>query len=446
MPKNILRGDGTERLLVRPSYTMRRPPIPHTGEAYGLCPIVDSSSDRFRCDGPTIAPDFECADWATIETYAAGDPLGRDGELYEFVLSDDQDADHKPNCVYGYGHVAGGTVGSQHPLSQLVPGQAVPPDIRTDDFTIEMWMCELTPTTFLNFSATDITGIGYTDPPYGAGDYPGHWRITPAMRLNWIAGPGIVGQMWFGLAHHTDSFSLFFFEDETGVGVQTFWGPEILRAPVGEWIHYALVCERSNDVCRLYMNGTLVTELNIAGHRNSDVLTQTTISPHHYAASSGTMNGADRGVMGRTCNASPQFKWNGWAVHYEALTAQDVMRSVFGKTTQNKATTYIRYDFRDLKKGSYSLRPVHVRWKNSTYNSTINPAFSTADSYQDYRYGTKDGLGYSAPWACKEIRDLLGLFMWSTCCDSSIWGVGQGHAHVKSGSSFAYDQDPFWES
>lgn len=434
MPKNILRGDGTERLLVRPTRTMRRPPLPHSGEAFGICPILDSSGARWRCDGPTSSPDFECADWDSP-------PAGYT------VLTDDEDADFKPNCIYPAmvdNQVGNGVIGSHLVGSTQVPTAATIPNLGTNDFTIEVWICELTPPGFANYAAWTVA-LNYIDPPFNAlDDIGGFQRVTPRTHMGF---DGVLQrELTFGLCHHGTDMYLWFHEDELAFGIQSFQGAAVPRPRQGAWTHYALVCERSNNVCYLYMDGVRVTTLNIVGHRAYNVTTspETYRMGHHPL--SNYLNPPDRGVA-TTVAAFPQFKLNLHTFHYEALTAAEVMQSYIGKTTQNKATTYARYDWRNAKKGSYQCKESWIRWRNYLYQPYAAglPAGFTADSFLDTSIGSRGGAGFKGMWACREVRDLF-LHNIGTCCDTSLWGVGQGHAELIQRTHHWFDQDPFWET
>jgi hypothetical protein len=369
-------------------------------------------------------------------------------------LTDDESADFKPNCYVDNDGMGGTSFGSQTGATGLVPTAAMVPNLGTADFSLEMWMCEQTPLAYYNYGAWSVL-TGYMDPPYAVNDRPDAFtRITPQIRFVWNAGaPGFVTNIWVGLGFHTADFGLFYWEDDSNLGTQGFWGTQIARLPVGEWVHVAIVVERSNNEVRLYLNGTLTDTLNIAGHAAYNVLDRVDTAPHVVPRSltNNYLIAPDRGVAGRLAWSFPHTKWNLWTVHYEALTAAQVKQSYLGRTTQNRATTYIRYDWRDTKLGSYSLSAGHVRWKLHYYfvdaaTWALDPDIS-ADTYFDYRIGTRGLEGTRVPWMCKEIRDLLAGHVSSTCCDSSLWGASQGHAHITlAGWGNGFDQDPFWES
>ena len=429
MAKNIVVGDGTERLLVRPVWTLTRPPIPHSAEAYGLCPIRDSSTSRWNCSKANDQPDYNCADWTT-------------GLPANFTLmTDDEDADYKPNCIF---QNTNRMVGSAWATGLLVPTQTALPNLGTADFSIEMWMCELQPSTWFN-NAAWTPALGYIDPPFNALDDPaGFVRRVPYVYAGWTSGT--VQELFFGLVYHGTDLYLCFSEDDSVGGLQSFWGAAVTRPAPGTWNHYALVCDRSNNASYLYIDGNLITTLNIAGHRNSNVLNAPHVAEVDYSTLSTYLNAPDRGAY-TTAASYPQFKHNLHTFHYEALTATEIKNSFLGRTTQNKASTYFRYDWRNMLKHSYQSRLGNARWRRYVYRPYAGglPAGWTPDSYWDTAMWTRDTLGEVRPWACKEVRD-LGVISWVTCCDTSLWGAGQGHAHLEGSwaNPSAWDQDPFW--
>jgi hypothetical protein len=306
-----------------------------------------------------------------------------------------------------------------------------------------VWVQECTPAGYTNYAAW--TGaLGYIDPAFGVLDDPeGFSRVTPQTASVWVAGT--TQELFFGLCHHTQSMYLCFSEDDSVAGLQSFWGAAIARPAPGTWTHYALVCDRSNDTCYLYMNGNLITTLDITGHRASNVLTTPQTYGMHIDIISSLLNPPDRGVATRTVT-NPVLKSNLHTFHYEALTAAEVRQSFAGKTTQNKATTYARYDWRNVRKGSYQARPGWTRWHKHVYQPFAGGpvAGDSSDSYYDTTLYTKDGQGALHPRFCSEIPG--GIFFTGTCCDTSMWGVGQGHVELIQAQSHGLDQDPFWET
>jgi hypothetical protein len=356
-------------------------------------------------------------------------------------MTDDEDASYRPNCVM---NDVFDTIGAAKTFGRIatLPQQPV---LGTNDFTVEVWIKELATDGFDHYT---YWNGGYVAPPW-AGTVradANFTRISPFVEFNWQFGAGDNRNIYLGLNHYEDDMYLAFSEwTQAGPGVQTFWGAAVARPAYGSWTHYALVCERSNDEARLYLNGILADTLNIAGHRNYDHqvgLSTYGIVNHGIYNQSGTtyMNAPCRGVYSNVW-FSPSYKYNLFTLHYEALTPAEVKNSFVGKTTQNSSNTYSRYDWRDLQKGMYTVNPKWVRRYRDIYDPYAAgiPGTVCPDSWLSYLRDTPLGQGRS--YGCQEIRAITS---WnSVCCDSSMWGKGVGNAEIFS-HTLQVDDDPFW--